>query len=66
MLADAGYDVFIANFRGSKYSDHLNYKVTDKEFWEITYELYNFWSYYIISNTLLVLMRLPNMMFLAF
>ena len=34
-LADAGYDVWLANARGTKYSqDNINYSVDDNEYWD--------------------------------
>ncbi|KAK9870871.1 hypothetical protein WA026_009829 [Henosepilachna vigintioctopunctata] len=37
MLADAGHDVWLGNYRGTQYSEgHINYTVNDKEFWDHT------------------------------
>jgi pimeloyl-ACP methyl ester carboxylesterase len=39
MLADAGYDVWLANFRGNKYSkNHLSLEVMTAEFWDFGWE----------------------------
>lgn len=38
LLADAGYDVWLANTRGSTYSrKHEKYQDTDYRFWDFTY-----------------------------
>ncbi|XP_044748641.1 lipase 3-like [Coccinella septempunctata] len=35
LLADAGYDVWLGNYRGTEYSEgHVTYNVTDKKYWE--------------------------------
>lgn len=35
VLADAGYDVWIANYRGTEYSEgHVNLTVRDMEYWD--------------------------------
>lgn len=33
LLADAGYDVWLGNFRGNTYSSHINLTTNDKEYW---------------------------------
>ena len=38
-LASSNYDIWITNSRGTVYSnDHIKYKVTDKEFWEFSFQ----------------------------
>lgn len=38
-LADQGYDVFLGNFRGSRYSrTHTKYKINSSKFWNFTYD----------------------------
>ena len=38
-LAEAGYDVWLGNFRGNNYArEHLTYKPSDKEFWSFTWD----------------------------
>lgn len=40
LLWDAGYDVWVGNFRGTYYSqDHINLTVYDKEYWDHRYDL---------------------------
>lgn len=35
LLADAGYDVWLGNFRGTEYSEgHVNLTVADKRYWD--------------------------------
>lgn len=35
LLADAGYDVWLGNYRGTEYSEqHIKYNSTQKEFWD--------------------------------
>lgn len=36
ILADAGYDVWLANVRGSTYSDHVRHDRHSKEFWDFS------------------------------
>ncbi|XP_044749809.1 uncharacterized protein LOC123310406 [Coccinella septempunctata] len=37
LLADAGYDVWLGNYRGNEYSEeHVNYTTKDREFWDHT------------------------------
>lgn len=37
LLADAGYDVWLGNFRGSFYSrEHVSYKASQSEYWDFT------------------------------
>ena len=37
-LVEMGYDVWIANSRGTVYSNvHLDYTVDDREFWDFTF-----------------------------
>lgn len=39
VLADAGYDVWISNTRGNRYSrEHLKYKTNTKEFWNFSFD----------------------------
>jgi lysosomal acid lipase/cholesteryl ester hydrolase len=39
LFADAGYDVWLPNIRGNRYSQkHQKYTVKDKEFWDFTFE----------------------------
>lgn len=39
LLSDMGYDVWLANSRGNKYSKkHLKYEPTDAEFWDYTFQ----------------------------
>lgn len=39
VLANRGYDVWLANNRGNKHSqDHINLTTKDKEFWDFTFE----------------------------
>lgn len=39
LLAEAGYDVWLGNNRGNKYSkEHLYLKPTSKEFWDYDWE----------------------------
>lgn len=38
MLADAGYDVWLGNYRGTEYSEgHDRLNVTQKQFWNYGY-----------------------------
>lgn len=37
MLADAGYDVWMANLRGNAYTAHQTLKKTDAQFWDYRY-----------------------------
>ncbi|KAL3265458.1 hypothetical protein HHI36_009662 [Cryptolaemus montrouzieri] len=35
LLADAGYDVWLGNYRGTEYSEeHVNYNISDRRFWD--------------------------------
>uniref|UniRef100_T1J810 Partial AB-hydrolase lipase domain-containing protein n=1 Tax=Strigamia maritima TaxID=126957 RepID=T1J810_STRMM len=36
ILADAGFDVWIGNFRGNIYTSHTKYTLQDSEFWNFT------------------------------
>jgi len=39
MLVDAGYDVWLANLRGNKYSKrHISLEIMSSEFWEFGWE----------------------------
>lgn len=38
ILADNGYDVWLGNIRGTKYSKaHATLKATNKDFWDFTF-----------------------------
>ncbi|KAJ8728507.1 hypothetical protein PYW07_006203 [Mythimna separata] len=37
LLADAGYDVWLANLRGNLYTSHTTLKRNDKKFWEYSF-----------------------------
>lgn len=40
-MADAGFDVWLGNYRGTQYSEgHVNLTVFDSLYWEHTYEFY--------------------------
>ncbi|KAF5291038.1 hypothetical protein FQA39_LY14471 [Lamprigera yunnana] len=43
LLADAGYDVWLGNFRGTLYSTHVNLNEKDSEFWD--FSLYEYAAY---------------------
>ncbi|KAK9870872.1 hypothetical protein WA026_009830 [Henosepilachna vigintioctopunctata] len=35
LLADAGYDVWLGNYRGTEYSEeHIKFNITDRKFWD--------------------------------
>ncbi|KAH9638484.1 hypothetical protein HF086_016809 [Spodoptera exigua] len=37
ILADAGYDVWLANLRGTDYSSHVNLTKSEQKFWEFSF-----------------------------
>ncbi|CAG7664729.1 unnamed protein product [Allacma fusca] len=38
LLADAGFDVWIGDFRGTPLSSHVNYTKTDSKFWDYSHD----------------------------
>uniref|UniRef100_T1JHQ4 AB hydrolase-1 domain-containing protein n=1 Tax=Strigamia maritima TaxID=126957 RepID=T1JHQ4_STRMM len=38
ILADAGFDVWLANFRGNSYTSHKKYTTKDKQFWDFSWQ----------------------------
>lgn len=39
VLAKSGYDVWLGNSRGNKYSkDHINKRITKKDYWDFSFE----------------------------
>uniref|UniRef100_T1JNX6 Lipase n=1 Tax=Strigamia maritima TaxID=126957 RepID=T1JNX6_STRMM len=38
ILADAGFDVWLANFRGTSFTSHKKYTTKDKQFWDFSWQ----------------------------
>lgn len=66
MLADAGYDVWLANFRGNIYTSHRNYTRNDPKFWEYSFHEHGKYDLPACIDKVLNVTGLPKLFYIGY
>ncbi|XP_041969049.1 lipase 1-like [Aricia agestis] len=66
LLADAGYDVWLANFRGTVYSSHENYTKNDCRFWEFSFHEHGKYDLPATIDKVLEVTGLPEILYIGY
>ena len=65
-LARAGYDVWLANNRGNKYSrKHLEYTTKDEKFWDFSFEQLGAFDLVALTNYVLSKSDYPKLAYIG-
>ncbi|CAH2088382.1 unnamed protein product [Euphydryas editha] len=66
MLADAGYDVWLTNFRGNIYTAHKNYTRNDPKFWEYSFHEHGKYDLPACIDKVLNVTGLPKILYVGY
>ncbi|XP_063832121.1 lipase 3-like [Ostrinia nubilalis] len=65
-LADAGYDVWLANLRGTVYSAHQNLSKSDMTFWDFSFHEHGKYDAPAIIDKILSVTGLPRLLYIGY
>jgi len=65
VLANNGYDVFLANARGTKYSSHVTYPKNSSQFWNFSHHEIGYYDLPAIIDTVLGIRKAKKLFYIA-
>ncbi|CAG9808257.1 unnamed protein product [Chironomus riparius] len=65
LLANSGYDVFLANARGTKYSSHATYSKNSSQFWNFSHDEIGYYDLPAMIDTVLAITRSDKLFYIA-